>query len=76
MSWAQGSCSEWGQELIRSGASSIAIVDLNQKDADAAAKDLAEWFGASDAMTRWDVAHDSHTRRGSARRDPRRGIRL
>ena len=52
MSWAQGSCSERGQELIRSGASSIAIVDLNQKDADAAAKDLAEWFGASDAMTR------------------------
>lgn len=34
-------------ELNLSGASSIAIVDLNKADAEAAAKDLEEWFGAS-----------------------------
>ncbi len=28
-----------------SGASAIAIVDLKQADAEAAAKDLVDWFG-------------------------------
>jgi hypothetical protein len=28
-----------------SGASAIAIIDLNQADADAAAADLVDWFG-------------------------------
>lgn len=34
-----------------SGASAIAIIDLNQADADAAAADLVDWFGESRICT-------------------------
>jgi hypothetical protein len=33
--------------LICRGASAIVLVDLNKSDAEAAAKDLTDWFGTS-----------------------------
>jgi hypothetical protein len=33
--------------LICRGASAIVLVDLNKADAEAAAKDLTDWFGES-----------------------------
>ena len=30
---------------MNSGANAVALVDLNKADAEAAAKDLVEWFG-------------------------------
>jgi NAD(P)-dependent dehydrogenase (short-subunit alcohol dehydrogenase family) len=33
-----------------SGADAIVLIDLNQKDAEAAAKDLTEWFGMFSAL--------------------------
>jgi D-arabinitol 2-dehydrogenase len=33
--------------LISRGASAIVLVDLNKADAEAAAKDLTDWFGTS-----------------------------
>jgi hypothetical protein len=33
--------------LIIRGASAIVLVDLNKTDAEAAAKDLTDWFGTS-----------------------------
>lgn len=39
-------CSLW-TVLISRGASAIVLVDLNKADAEAAAKDLTDWFGKS-----------------------------
>jgi len=43
---ARGLGNMMARTFVESGASSIAIVDLNKADAEAAAKDLADWFVA------------------------------
>jgi D-arabinitol 2-dehydrogenase len=43
-----------GTLLISRGASAIVLVDLNKADAEAAAKDLTDWFGTS-AFSYWAI---------------------
>lgn len=55
--------------LTCSGASSIAIIDLNQADAEAAAKDLVDWFGTSPLCL---VTKTAHLQSRTEKRSPER----